>query len=312
MNGKWFNVLKIVVSAGLLVYLFLTVDLGKFWATLRGARWEYLVLAGVLMLLGTALRALRWQVLLEALAIHVPLRRLVELYFVGAFFNVLLPTGLGGDAVKMMELGRTTGKMPEAIGTTLVDRAVGLWTLFGMALVALPFSYRLLPGDTGLYVLFLSVAAVVGGWVVMATPLIPWLGSKVRLPWQDKLARFYRSVSSLGYPALGKACLVSLVFNSMLVLFNGLIATGLGVDLPWGVWLLFTPIISLSLALPISIGGLGVREQTVKILLGALGVSAAASLAVGLMIYFLTNIVVGLVGGVWYSLEGARELAKSQ
>jgi len=312
LNKKWFNILKIVVSTGLLVYLFLTVDLGTFWATLRQARWEYLVLAGALMLLGTALRALRWQVLLEAQAIHVPLRRLVELYFAGAFFNITLPTGLGGDAVKMMELGRTTGKVPEAIGTTLVDRAIGLWTLFVMALAALPFSYHLLPGDNGLYVLLLSVAAVVGGWVVMGTPLIPWLGSKIRLPGQESLERFYRSVSSLGYPALGKACLVSLVFNIMLVLFNGLIATGLGVNLPWGIWLLFTPIISLSLALPISIGGLGVREQTVTILLGTMGVSASTSLAVSLMIYFLTNIVVGLVGGVWYGLEGARELARSQ
>ncbi len=310
MKKHWFDILKIVVSVGLLVYLFLTVDLGKFLETLRQARWEYLLLAEILMLLGTALRALRWQVLLEALQIRVPFRRLVALYFAGAFFNIILPTGLGGDAVKMMELGRTTGKVPEAIGTTLVDRAIGLWTLFVMALVALPFSVHLRPGNTGTYLLLLSLAAVIGGWVVMGTPLVPWLGTKVHLPGQASLERFYRSVSSLGYAALGKACLVSLVFNLMLVLFNYLIAVGLGVTQPIGVWLLFTPVISLSLALPISIGGLGVREGTVQRLLGIVGVPSGTGLAVSLMIYFLTNIVVGLIGGVWYGLEGTRDLAR--
>ena len=145
MRKRLFDILKIVVSAGLLVYLLVfQIDVRELWSVVRQARWGYLVVAMILMIMGTALRAVRWQVLLQALDIHVPLRRLVQLYFIGAFFNIFLPTGLGGDAVKMAELARSTGRAPEAVGTTLVDRATGLWVLFVLALLALPFSYTLL------------------------------------------------------------------------------------------------------------------------------------------------------------------------
>ncbi len=309
MSKRWFNILKIVISAGLMIYLLaFQVNLGQLWQVVCQARWGYLVAAMVLMIVGTALRAVRWQVVLQALDITVPLRRLVHLYFVGAFFNIFLPTGLGGDAVKMAELAHSTGRAPEAIGTTLVDRATGLWGLFVLALLALPFSYALLPQGWLPIIALGTLGGVIGGWVVMGTPLVPWLGSKVRLPGQEKLERFYRSVSQLGYRALGKACIVSLVFDLLLILFNVLIASGLNVDQPLGVFLLFTPIISFSLALPISIGGLGVREQTYVLLFGSLGVSDAAAAAMSLINYALTNLVVGLLGGVLYALEGTKGL----
>jgi hypothetical protein len=309
MKKRLFNVLKVVVSTGLIIYLLVfQVDLGQLWQVVCQARWAYLIAAMVLMIVGTALRAVRWQALLEALDISVPLRRLVHLYFVGAFFNIFLPSGMGGDAVKMTELARSTGRVPEAIGTTLVDRATGLWVLFVLALLALPFSYALLPEGWTPVIALATLGGVLGGWVAMGTPLIPWLGGKLRLPGQEKLERFYRSVSQLGYRALGKACTVSLIFDVLLILFNLLIAYGLNVDQPLGIFLLFTPIISFSLALPISIGGLGVREQTYVLLFGSLGVSDTAAAAMGLANYALTNLVVGLLGGVLYAVEGTKEL----
>jgi uncharacterized membrane protein YbhN (UPF0104 family) len=313
MKKRLFNVLKIVVSAGLMIYLLaFQIDLGELWHAIHQAHWGYLAAAAGLMIVGTALRAVRWQVLLQALDIKVPLRRLVHLYFVGAFFNIFLPTGLGGDAVRMAELARSTGRAPEAIGTTLVDRATGLWVLFILALLALPFSYTLLPPGWAPLIALGTLAGTLGGWVVMGTPLVPWLGSKVRLPGQEKLERFYRSVSQLGYRALGKACVVSLVFDVLLIVFNVLIAYGLGVDQPLGIFLLFTPIISFSLALPISIGGLGVREQTYVLLFGSLGVSDPVAAAMSLTNYALTNLVVGLLGGVLYAIEGTKGLTANE
>ncbi len=309
MNKRWLNILKIAISAGLTTYLLVfQVDLGQLWQVLRQARWIYLAAATGLMVAGTALRAVRWQVLLSALNITVPLRRLVYLYFVGAFFNIFLPTGLGGDAVKMAELAHSTGRAPEAIGVTLVDRATGLWVLFALALLALPFSYTLLPAGWAPAIALGTLAGVIGGWMLMGTSLIPWLGGKVQLPNQEKLERFYRSVSQLGYRALGKACAVSLVFDVLLILFNLLIARGLNVDQPPGIFVLFTPIISFSLALPISIGGLGIREQTYLLLFGLLGVPNTSAMAMSLTNYALSNLVVGLIGGCLYAMGSAKSL----
>jgi uncharacterized membrane protein YbhN (UPF0104 family) len=313
MKKRLFNVLKIGVSAGLMIYLLVfQIDLEELWHVVCRAQWGYLAAAAGLMIAGTALRAVRWQVLLRALDIKVPLRRLVHLYFVGAFFNVFLPTGLGGDAVRMAELARSTGRAPEAIGITLVDRATGLWVLFILALLALPFSYALLPQGWLPMIALGTLGGALGGWIVMGTPLLPWLGSKVHLPGQAKLERFYRSVSQLSYGALSKACVVSLVFDVLLIIFNLLIGYGLGIDQPLGIFVLFTPIISFSLALPISIGGLGVREQTYVLLFGSLGVSDATATAMSLTNYVLTNLVVGLLGGVLYVIESTKGLTANE
>jgi len=311
MRKHLFNLLKIIVSVGLMIYLLaFKVDLVQLWDIVRQARWGYLIAAMLLMVLGTALRAVRWTVLLQAVGVTVPLQALIHLYFVGAFFNTFLPSGLGGDAVKMAKLARVTGRAPESIGTTLVERATGLWVLFVLALLALPFSAGLLPEGWFPVIAAATVAGVVGGWVAMGTPLLHWLTGKLHLPGQEKLERFSRSVSRLGYPALGKACLVSLVWDLILVAFNVLIALGLGVEQPLGVFLLFTPIISFSLVLPISVGGLGVREQTYVLLYGPLGVPDSAAVAMSLVNYVLTNLVVGLIGGVLYLFEGTGGLVK--
>ena len=304
-----FTALKIIVSVTLLLYLLVfQIDLAQFWAVVRKARWGYLAAAAVVMIVGTVLRAFRWRVLLRALEIEVPLWRLIYLYFVGAFFNIFLPSGLGGDAVKMAELAQYTRHGPEAIGTTLVDRATGLWVLFVLALVVLPFSTSLLPAAWLPVVVGATVTGVAGGWVVLASPLIPWLGGRVKLPWQAKLERFYHSISQLGYRALGGACFYSLLFDILLIIFNVLIAGAFDVRLPLQIFLLFTPLISFSLALPISIGGLGVREQTYILLFGAVGVAKATATALSLSNYILTNLVIGLLGGLLYAIFNAKEL----
>jgi uncharacterized membrane protein YbhN (UPF0104 family) len=311
MRGWVFNILKVLVSASLLAYILMTqVNVDQLATILFSSRGSYLVAAAILMIMGTGLRAVRWQALLRPLNIQVPLRLLVYWFFVGAFFNLFLPTGMGGDAVKMAKLGQYTGRHPEAIGTTLVDRATGLWVLFVLALLALPFSYHLLPPKWIVSTAAIAAGGVVGGLLVMATPLLPWLGSRFHLPGQAKLDRFYGSVSKLGFRALGEACLISLAFDLLLILYNVWIAASLKVDQPLGIFLLFTPLISFSLALPISIGGLGVREQTYLTLFAVVGIPGPIAVAMSLLNYLLTNVVVGAIGGGLYALEGVRALAR--
>ena len=162
-----FNVLKVVVSAGMLAYvLIFRVDLRALGEAIAGARWGYLATAIVLAMGGVALRAVRWLALLRALDIDVPLRRLVKLYYVGTFFNSFMPSGFGGDAIRIVELARHSQKTPEAIGTVLVDRATGLWVLFLLGLLALPFARASLSLQMTVAVGAIALAVVVGGWVV--------------------------------------------------------------------------------------------------------------------------------------------------
>jgi len=306
-----FNVLKVVISVGMLAYILIfRVDLGALFQAMQHALLGYLALAAVLAMAGVAVRAVRWQVLLRSLDIEVPLRRLVRLYYVGTFFNIFLLSGFGGDAIRIMELSRHTHKTPEAIGTVLVDRATGLWVLFLIGLLALPFAASWIPAQMVILIAVVALAAVIGGWVVMATPFIPWLGSRVRLPGQSKLERFYHAVSGCGYRALGMACAISLIFNLMNVGVNYVVARAFGVNLPLGIFVTFAPILSMSLLLP-SVGGLGVREEAHRLLYGTVNVTDTLAVAMSLTTFGVQTLLPGVVGAVLYMLEGAAALRRA-
>jgi uncharacterized membrane protein YbhN (UPF0104 family) len=307
-RARLFNVLKVTISVGMLAYvLFVRVNLGELGGVVSNAQWSYLALAALLAIFGVALRAVRWRALLRAIQIDVALQRLVGLYFVGTFFNIFLPSGFGGDAVRMMELARQSKRTPEAIGTVLVDRANGLWVLFILGLISMPFAVRYVPPDTVLLLSVLSGAAVAGGWVVMGTTFLPWLGTRIKLPGQAKLERFYQAVSRCGRRALGQASAVSLVFNLINITINYTIARGLNVDRPFWIFFAFAPVLSISLLVP-SIGGLGVRETAHMIFYGTVGVTSAAATAMGLAQFAAQTLVPGLIGGVLYAIEGMRGL----
>jgi hypothetical protein len=88
------------------------------------------------------------------------------------------------------------------------------------------------------------------------------------------------------------------------------LALGLGIRVSLWYYLLFVPLISFSLTLPISISGLGVRETTFVLLFGQAGVEEPRALALSLTFYAVT-IAVGLVGGALYAWDGIWGLARS-
>ena len=88
---------------------------------------------------------------------------------------------------------------------------------------------------------------------------------------------------------------------------NYLVARAIGVTISVWYFVLFVPIVSVVLMLPVSMSGLGVREGAYVYLFGQAGVSTAQALTMSLLIYAL-RVVAGLVGGLLYALQGLREL----
>lgn len=305
---RLFNAFKIVVSLGLIAFILTRVGLAETWNALRGAHWGFIIIALALFVLTLPLRALRWQALLDGLGVHVPIARLTGLYFVGTFFNIFLPTGFGGDVIRAVELTQDSRHGAEAIGTVFVDRLTGLLVLFVIALAALPFSYRLVETEVAAAIVILALSGVVGGWLLLQGDLLGRIGRRLSfLPTQDKLEKLYRAVGGCGQRALAWALVVSVLFNLTNILVNYLIALALDVHLsPW-YFFAFVPIISFSLTLPVSLGGLGVREGTYLLLFGQAGVAPEQALALSLAYYAIT-VVTGLLGGLLYAIEGARGL----
>jgi uncharacterized membrane protein YbhN (UPF0104 family) len=304
-RDKLLNLLKVCLSLGLLALLLKQVGWQQTLETLGKARFPYLAAAFAIYLVGMVVRAYRWQVLLAALRIDMPLVKLTGLYFVGTFFSNILPTGIGGDVVRVYELSKQSKKPIESVGTVLLDRATGLLVLFLIALMALIFSHQLIAPNVATAILILCLGSWAGLGLILRRD---WLERWGLLRIMAKIKQFrelYESVTACGLKAMGGALAISLVFNALLIAVNYLIALSLGVEIPLWCFLLFVPLISFLLVLPVSLSGLGVREGGYVYLFAQVGVSAPLALAMSLLFYAL-NVATGLIGGVLYAFEGVR------
>ncbi len=301
------GVVQIVISAVLLVIVVRQIS----WAELRAAIVQmdlaWLGVAWGLFLLGMVVRALRWQVLLDDLALHRPLRELTVWYFIASFFNVLLPTGFGGDAVRVLGLGQDTRQMGPVLNSVVVDRYLGLMALLAMGLAAGLLRPDLAPAAVVGLIAVLLVAGVVAAWLLSRPWWATWSQQPGRFPSLLRLAGIPRIAAALTQyrpQTIVRALLISLLFNLLLIGWNAALGFGLGLRLPPVLYFVFVPLTSVVLLLP-AFGGLGVRELTYVTLFGSVGIAPATALALSLGVYAIT-VATGLIGGALYLLQGIR------
>lgn len=314
MRKRGWAIARLLISLGLLAFVLRSIGVQRIGRVLLQAEAGPLVVALVLFIAGVVVRAVRWRALLVALDLDVPLGRLVYLYFLGMFFNMFLPTGFGGDVVRVMELSQEA--QPALVtGTVIVDRLTGLLVLFAMALVALPFTIGLLPFGVWLTIsvvaasgLLVGVLVLQGRWLRKATR---WLPGPLSLTGEGMLARVYDAVTACGWQAVGMALLISLIFNTLLVLVNYLVARAVGMDLSLAYFFVFVPLLSLTLMLPISLGGLGVREGVAVLLFTQVGVDEAVAVAYSLGVYAIGRLT-GLIGGLLFVIESVGGLRQNE
>lgn len=306
MKNSIYNLIKLIISAGLLFLLFTLFDFRESWNALRGMDYRYFGLAFLLFQGGLVLRSFRWRFLLDAVQVPVPIHRLLYLYYVGTFFNTFLPSGFGGDAVKMYELARYSQKGSEAVGTVFVDRMAGLVVLCAMGLLALPLAQRSLPREQIVFLTLASALGLIGPWLLLQRHLADRIMRILPGFLRPKAQSLYDAVHTSGTQALWKALLVSVLFNLMLFILNFLVALGLGINVPFLYFVAFMPLLSLSMLIP-SIGALGTRESAYVLLFGSAGIDEPLAIAMSLSFYFI-NVFTGVIGALLYALDSITGL----
>jgi glycosyltransferase 2 family protein len=306
------NILKIVISLGVLAVIISRVDLRQTAEHLAQMDWRPFLAAMALYLAGVLVRAYRWGVLVWALGVHVSWWRLVALYFVGAFFSQFLPTGVGGDAVRVYELAQDSKQTAAVISSVLVDRFLGLFFLFAMALVALAAGWEMVPPQVRILIAVVFVASAIGVALLLQRTWIERWGRRLglgRLVGRIKILReLYESVHLYGWAALAKASTASIVFNLMLIVAYYLLGLAVGIDQPLWIYFLFVPIISALLLVP-SVGGFGIREGGTVLLFAQVGVDDVHALALAAA-YDIGVLFTGLIGVIIYVIQSIREARK--
>ncbi len=301
---------RVAVSVALLALVVSRAGWAALWSTIASADIRWLAAAAALAVAGIGVRAYRWGILLAAVGTPVPLGRLIRLYLVGTFFSDFLPTGVGGDVVRALEVRADTGSLATATATVLADRAAGLLALFLMGSLALPFGRDLVSGPVAGLLLALTVAGWGGSALLLRRELLTRLGLVRLLDRVTPAAELYRALNAFGARVLMRAVAVSAGLNVLLMVMNYWVGIALGIKISFWSYVLFVPLISFLLVLPVSVSGWGVREGGYVYLLAQPGVPALLALALSMLVQSF-QLGLGLIGAVLYAWQGVRGLAQA-
>jgi hypothetical protein len=319
-NKKVQGLLQILLSLVLLIWLIGRAGLDEVLTSLSGLDWAWYLPAFALFLLNIFIRSYRWYTLLHSLNEKSTFRQLVYLYFVGFFANNFIPSGFGGDFVKIVSLRRTFGRGAEALSSVVMDRVTGLLGSAIIALVALIWNSMghvtavELPPVLWVVIVLLSIGTPAAFLLIRWSHPLEILARRFpkiqQIPKYDKVEQLVDTVNRYPLPVLRDSLLISLPFTLILIVTQYFIARALSVDVPLPVFALFVPIISILNLLPLSFNGLGVREGVYQFLFVPIGVATASAIAMSLAFYFL-RFGTGLVGGMMYAYQSIKKMIQA-
>ncbi len=303
----------LVLTAAAVAYLVWKVDLGTTLDVLGDASLAWFALAAAIMVLTVPVLAARWDVLLRAHEIHERVAWLTRAYFVAYTAGQILPTALGGDAVRVVDTARRhSGRTAAITGTVVLERGLGgAATVF---LGAIAFVLAIGRYDVSAY-LWLEGVFVLGTIVLAflffarsARPLLrraePAL-EKARVA--GVLRAFYESVHhyrSRPRLLLGVSAL-TLVVQAVRVLAIWASAKAVGIELGVLAYYVMGPLLFLVMLVPFTLNGIAVREAFFVSFLGSLDVGADEAFAAGFL-FFLVTVVMALPGAAILAWEGVR------
>ncbi len=300
-----------VVSAGVIAYLLWQIDVGRTVDLIGSSNGWDLLGAYAIFLATTLGMAWRWQALLASKRIHEPLAWLTKLYFVGYAAGQVLPTSIGGDAVRIAAHARRRPDVKgEAAGAVLMERVLG--SAGTLVLVAVGLVLAVGRYDNIRLLIWLEL-----GFVVCVTGLIALLFSRRANAWLQehggarRLARAFRSVwlALHGYrekwSVLGLVLAVTVGLQFARIMAIWLCGEAVGLHLSPLVYIVMGPLLFLVMMVPFTINGLGVREAFFIAFLARFDVSADAAFATGFLFYAVT-VATSIPGGVIMLWESVR------
>lgn len=314
--------LQLAVSGGLIGFLIWKIDLGKTVDYIASSNPLYVAVAVAIYTLSLLPMAWRWQVLLASKGMHESFAWLTKLYLIGYAASQVLPTGVGGDAVRIVEHARRRpDRKGEAAGAVLMERVVGSAGILLVVAVGLVLALGRYD-NIGAFVwveVACVVALVVFGLLLFSQRAYAFLQERIFSRGTGVwLQRALRSVWTAlhGYRwekrALGLALAVSVVVQFVRMLAIWLCGEAVGIDVSPLVYIMLGPLLFLVTMVPITVNGLGVRESFFVFFLDRFGVPADAAFAAGFL-FFAVTIAAALPGGLilaWRSVRGGLSVGE--
>jgi uncharacterized protein (TIRG00374 family) len=298
---------RILISAGLLTLVAVSVDWADVVDRLSEASWGWFVLATALVLAAFAVAAVRWQALLHGAGLRPRLRDTLRAYAVGAFANNALPTGFGGDAVRAWLVAPRGAPLARSLTSVAADRATAFLCLLPIAWLGVVLAGGSIPGSiVGLLALTTggTVAGIAVAVIVLRRRGLGRFLPELLRPWVSEVARTLRRYGR-DRERIGEVVALGFAFQFLIVLATWMVSEALGLGIDLEILAVVLPLVLVATLMPISIAGFGVREGAFVALLGELGVSSADAVLLSLLT-IASVAIASLPGGVALALGHER------
>ena len=301
-------ILRISISLVLLIFLFKQVDPGSLLAILKRSNKPLIYLSFLITFFGYFFCFLRWKMLLETVGVNLPKKRLISAFSGGIFFNMFLPSTVGGDFVRSADIGYHSKKTGTVVATVLLDRLSGFVGMTFVALIALMLGGSSIKDQRIIFFIYLLAALLLLIILIIFNNFVHGILSKLfssghpgrirggLLKVLKEMYEFKRHKA-----VIAQNLLLSIAVQVIGPITTYLIAISFHLEVNIIYFFLFIPIIAAVTLLPISIGGLGVRDYMTILLFTGIGISKHFAFAFSLLGFFFLILYAG-IGGIIYVL----------
>ena len=304
------NIIKIVVTCTGLYLAYRQIDPKIFNTDWRDYNYWLFGLAAVMSVLSVFFTSSRLYIILQR---KVPFFLINKSDYMASFFNLFLPSTIGGDVIKISKVSKYSGSFRNSTVSVILDRFFGIVSLIILSAVFSIIGVATETVNLPSYLTYL-MAGILFLVVIFFILLLKINLTKFKeKTWEVKILNFRKTVNigkwiqavyeirEIPAKDLLLVLLISFAYNMNGALIAYITLKFLGVNISLSYVILFRSISTILLMLPISISGLGVRDYVYKELYGS--VTSSPQVLLLAPVTFILICIIGIVGGIIFLLD---------
>jgi len=303
---------RIIISVSLIVFLVKTQfkDIRSALEIIKSVNKPLLILSLSTHIFGIWITAVRWNTLLGTQKVKLGTTTLTLTVLIGFFFNNFLPTSIGGDVFRTYDAAKKANiPIETSASIIIVERFSGIISASTYAIIALFLGFTAIGNQSFIIpvIIFFIICIIIAFFILNPSMLrLNKLINRIKFlkKVKEKLANIYFTFLSFKKFkwVLVRVLIYSFLLQFAVILNYFLAAKSLGINLNLTAFIFIVPVVTIIAMVPISIGGIGIRENTLVFIMTAIGVGSEQAALCALLI-FLMLIFIGIIGGIIYSIR---------
>ena len=305
-KGKLLSSLQLAIILGAFSYIFRKINWDHALVVVNRIEWRWVSLAFICSFLTFIPMANRYSYLLRATTINYSLLKAYRGYLAGAFVSLVVPSSISGDMLRIWLCNRdSTSSLIHASAVAFIERLLGIIALIILMKIGMQYAEPIKFQQLSMVISLITILLVLS--IILIPSLIHYL-AHVKIKRKNNLIKFVQTkipnlrekviqMQSIGVFNLYVGLCLSIMAQIIDVLCTYFLAQGLGFNLNVSIFFLVLPLTYLMTVIPLSPGGLGLREGAFVIALTLFHVPTSEAVLLALSVFF-NRLIVGLVGGI--------------